>query len=376
MDNEVIVEALPLHTDLLAEKPNLDLITRVDMRILRDSATGLLRQKLTTATWNQLREAYVVGSLLGTAIDNTNAGINYAQEFLAFLENQLELKNLEVLEIGCGTGYLASCVSQRTKSVMGIEPGGQHLEAWNSFGVNVQRGFFPDVLNDGQMFDAIYSCSVLEHFPDLETHFRDCMKHLKKNGHILLSVPDCEEYFRLGDPSVLLHEHLSYFTEKSLRNTLIHFGFNVISIVKSNYGSVLFAHAQVNYSDHLELSMVSESDSESSFIRTVNQARKRISSLLEDRISQGITIGIYCPARGLNSIPSVTGLRLFDDDDDVHGKFYPTWPVQVESFEDLKSRPVDEIWILSVAFEGQIAKKIRDEFPKIKILNISQLINA
>jgi len=376
MDNEVIVKALPLHTDLLIDKPDLDLITFVDMRILRDSATGLIRQKLTTDIWNQLREAYVAGSLLGTAIDNTNAGINYAQEFLSFLERQLELNDLEVLEIGCGTGYLASCVSQRTKSVLGIEPGGQHLEVWNSFGVNVQRGFFPDVLNDGQLFDAIYSCSVVEHFPDLETHFKDCMKHLKKNGHVLFSVPDCEDYFRLGDPSVLLHEHLSYFTEKSLRNTLLHFGFNVISIDKSNYGSVLFAHAQVNDSEDSELSMVADSDSESHFIRTVNQARERISSLLKDRIRQGNTIGIYCPARGLNSIPSVSGLRLFDDDDDVHGKFYPTWPVPVESFEDLKNRPVDEIWILSVAFEGQIAQKIRDEFPKIKIFSIAQLLSA
>jgi 2-polyprenyl-3-methyl-5-hydroxy-6-metoxy-1,4-benzoquinol methylase len=376
MDNEVIVKALPLHTDLSTKRPDLDLITCVDMRILRDSATGLIRQKLTTDIWNQLREAYVAGSLLGTAIDNTNAGINYAQEFLSFLERQLELNDLDVLEIGCGTGYLASRVSQRTKSVLGIEPGGQHLEAWNSFGVNVHRGFFPDVLDDGQLFDAIYSCSVVEHFPDLENHFTDCMKHLKKNGHILLSVPDCEDYFRLGDPSVLLHEHFSYFTEKSLRNTLIHLGFDVVSIIKSNYGSVLFAHVQVNDSKDFELSMVSDSDSESHFIQTVNNTRERVSSLLEDKISQGITVGIYCPGRGLNSIPSVNGLRLFDDDDDIHGKFYPTWPVPVESFEDLKSRPVDEIWILSVAFEGQIAQKIRDEFPTIEIVNIAQLLST
>ncbi|MFM6053078.1 MAG: class I SAM-dependent methyltransferase, partial [Sphaerospermopsis kisseleviana] len=99
--------------------------------------------------------------------------------------------------------------------VMGIEPGIHGQAGSQRFGVPVVRDFFPSS-KVSRSFDIITAFFVLEHLRDVQNFLMNIREHLKNDGILFLSVPDCEPYLAHGDISFLFHEHWNYFTEQSL----------------------------------------------------------------------------------------------------------------------------------------------------------------
>jgi len=371
---EIRIQNLPVMMQVNALLPIIENAKRLDVVLYRNMVTGLVGQKVNDETWNLLSKAYADGSLLGTAIDDTPAGHKYAEEFLGFAETQMFDSDSDILEIGCGTGYLASLMTRMNKKVVCIEPSAQNEKDWSARNLDVRVGFFPEVLEPGERFDVVYSCSVLEHFRDVDTHLKDCLKHLKPKGKLLIAIPDCEKYFSLADPSVILHEHISYFTEQSLNNTLVAAGLEVLEISKSAYGSVLFASAIASKKTKTVRIDQFKLDPESFFLRNVQKKLSDLSKLISLKQDEGIQLGIYCPGRAYNVITDCSGIRFFDDDLNLHGKFYPIWSNPIESFQNLIEEPVDEVWIFSSAFGNIIAERIQKAMPYINVKTLDQIL--
>jgi hypothetical protein len=67
--------------------------------------------------------------------------------------------------------------------------------------------------------------------------------------------------------------------------------------------------------------------------------------------------------------------RLFDDDADLHGGYYPTLNCPVEGREALIADPVEELWIMSRSFGPRLATTL-SKIPVLantRILTISDL---
>ena len=83
--------------------------------------------------------------------------------------NQMTLaRGAKILDVGCGSGKLASFWSQNGHDIFGLDISDQALEFTRSQGVPVMKADVRRLpFNDGT-FDLVYSDGLLEHFPDPE----------------------------------------------------------------------------------------------------------------------------------------------------------------------------------------------------------------
>jgi len=79
-----------------------------------------------------------------------------------------------------------------------------------------------------------------------------------------------------------------------------------------------------------------------------------------DFLKEDRGLGIYCPARVINILPSEDecGLRFFDDDTELHNKYYPGFNIQIESFNNLLAHKPKKVLVASHSFGEIIANKL------------------
>ncbi len=94
-----------------------------------------------------------------------------------------------VLDVGAGQGWFVRVAAQQHE-VTGIEPDEQARAAAAGEGVALQGGFFPQCLNDGDVYEAIVFNDSLEHMPDLHQALAAAHKHLVPGGLLVLNLPD------------------------------------------------------------------------------------------------------------------------------------------------------------------------------------------
>lgn len=335
--------------------------------LVQDTETGVLCQTFNSQVNDALDLAYEKGSIIGPAMDG-GAHQAYCDDFLLFIQSVQNLSETRFLEIGAGTGYLLAQVKAAGAEVLGIEPGASYSPSWAKYGVDVLNTFFPAKEVEGKHFDCIASYAVLEHIPDYKNFLKEQVQHLRDDGTIFISVPDCEPYFESLDPSCFLHEHYSYFTESSLANTLAYVGLDVVEVKKARYGGAIYAAARRRSSAQTIRPESLEIDDHFSdrlykFSEFWSNRYKALSDL-------GKTVGVYCPSRALNVLKPEMQLRFFDDDLSIHGRFLPGFSSSIESFAGLIDAPVDELWIFSYTFGQKIKSKLVAE-PRLKKMDIS-----
>jgi SAM-dependent methyltransferase len=333
-----------------------------------DEATGDLYQTGSPGLARMLDEAYRIGSLLGTAMDDTAAGDAYANDFLRFIRANAP-RSQQCLEIGAGRGFLTRRMIDAGLAVDALEPGQANAAHWQRHGVKVIQDFFPSAKLPG-MYELMVAYGVLEHIDDLAPFFDACRKQLTPDGQLIVAVPDCGPCLDAGDPSILVHEHYHYFSEQSLARRVELAGFRAVKVERSGYGGALYCAAQPKTDTAATAPAAEELAQLRQFGTLVLKQRARIAARLAEAKAAGKTIGIYCPNRAISLLPpGASGLRFFDDDADLHGKHYVTFPAKIENRADLAAKPVDELWILSRSFGARIRDRLRQE-PSLKRLDI------
>ena len=101
-------------------------------------------------------------------------------------------KNLNILEIGCGFGYLSYCLKQRGFNIKGIDIA--------SAAINFARENFGDYFFDmdikdfkklsNEKFDLIIATEVIEHLDNPNEFLNECIGLLNGNGKIIITTPD------------------------------------------------------------------------------------------------------------------------------------------------------------------------------------------
>lgn len=363
------LEALPFVVRLLDGPDNpAGIPNTYPFRLCLNEVTGHLYQPDDAGLAQMLGAAYRAGSLLGTAMDDTASGDAYANDFLRFIRANAP-RSENCLEIGAGRGFLTRKLIDTGLVVDALEPGQANAEHWQRHGVKVTADSFPSTKLPGQ-YGLIVAYAVLEHIADLAPFFDACRRQLTPEGQLILAVPDCGPCLEAGDPSILLHEHYHYFTDRSLARCLELAGFRAVKAERAGHGGVLYCCAQPKVDIVATAPAGGELDQLRGFGPLVLRQRTRIAERLAQARSAGIEIGIYCPNRAISLLePGIAGPRFFDDDPDLHRKHYPTFPAAIENRADLAAKPVQELWILSRSFGARIRDRLRQE-PSLKQLEI------
>lgn len=109
------------------------------------------------------------------------------------LINELEIdyiaphvKNRDVLEVGCGTGIILNEICKVAREATGIDLSSGMLEDSRRKGLNVIQANVLSMPFEEGAFDAVYSCKVLPHVPEIVEALKEIRRVLRPGGTALL----------------------------------------------------------------------------------------------------------------------------------------------------------------------------------------------
>ena len=102
-------------------------------------------------------------------------------------EKENLLKNLEILDIGCGGGLISEPLTRLGGNVTGIDAAEKNIKiaSLHSKESNLKINYLnksPEQLNEKEKFDIILNLEVVEHVDDVNLYLQSCYNLLKKNG--------------------------------------------------------------------------------------------------------------------------------------------------------------------------------------------------
>ena len=97
------------------------------------------------------------------------------------------LKNLNILDIGCGGGLMSEPLSRLGGSVTGIDASEKNIKvaSLHSKKNNLKIRYLnksPEQFDEFEKFDIILNLEIVEHVEDVNLYIRSCYKLLKPNG--------------------------------------------------------------------------------------------------------------------------------------------------------------------------------------------------
>jgi len=97
------------------------------------------------------------------------------------------LKNLRILDIGCGGGLMSEPITRLGGKVTGIDASEKNIKVAqlhaekNNLKINYLNKS-PENLDDNEKYDVILNLEIVEHVEDLQLYLKSCSRLLKKNG--------------------------------------------------------------------------------------------------------------------------------------------------------------------------------------------------
>ena len=136
---------------------------------------------------------------------------------LNIINNQIDISNKKILDIGSGGGAFLKACKDRNIEAEGIEPNKWLVNySKKKYDIKISTKNFYKVRKS---YDVVSLFDVLEHIPDINFTIQKIFKLVKKNGYLIINVPDhsslARKILRKNWPFYLT-VHLHYFDKKSL----------------------------------------------------------------------------------------------------------------------------------------------------------------
>lgn len=191
-------------------------------------------------------------------------------------------RELEILEVGCGHGYLTYSLIKNGHKVIGVDIS---QEAINSAISNFGNIFYCSdiksfIKNTGRKFDCIVATEVIEHTKDPTEFINTCMEGLKNDGFLLLTTPSKDAFngemiWATDLPPV----HTYWLSRKSIQKIAIknNYRYNYISFTKY-YPKAINKFIQNSWYKRRKVKSILKSNGMSNLTTVSSNKLKKISS--------------------------------------------------------------------------------------------------
>ena len=116
---------------------------------------------------------------------------NLAQKIAKYLDKDVNISDLKILDIGFGNGQLLLALkSLGFKRLYGCDFTDTMFSALNNEGLTLKVGNIEEDFPFAESFDLIIMNNVIEHFLNPASVLKKCKEHLSKNGKIILITPN------------------------------------------------------------------------------------------------------------------------------------------------------------------------------------------
>src|SRR5208283_1802424 len=131
---------------------------------------------------------------------------------------------------------------------------------------------------------------------------KEVSKYLNPNGKIVISVPNCEQYIKAGDISFILHEHWSYFTPDTLKNTIVYADQFLLQLKKSPFAELIYAVTSPTSTQfELDSGLLKNQIAHAEQFKILSQKNfKNLAHIIESAAESQNIVGVYVPGRAIN----------------------------------------------------------------------------
>ena len=119
---------------------------------------------------------------------------------------------------------------------MGVDPSEYSLRWSEKIGFRLINKFFDENIFNSQP-DFIYCNDVFEHIPAVDQFAAKVFSCLDNGGVFAFATTNSTESITVGDISMLEHQHVNMYTDRSIYLILADAGFVDIKIERGSYGN-------------------------------------------------------------------------------------------------------------------------------------------
>jgi 2-polyprenyl-6-hydroxyphenyl methylase/3-demethylubiquinone-9 3-methyltransferase len=104
------------------------------------------------------------------------------------------LKDLSVLDVGCGGGLMSEPLARLGARVTGIDPGEKNIRIARGhaepqgLAIDYRVATVEELVSAGEQYDAVVCLEVVEHVPDVGAFARACASLVRPGGMLILST--------------------------------------------------------------------------------------------------------------------------------------------------------------------------------------------
>ncbi len=289
-----------------------------------------------------------------------------------------------VLEIASNDGTFLEPFIRHGHRVLGVDPAENIVEIALSKGVATTRGFFGEELSKNIIAEhgfprVIMVRNVLPHVANLHDFVKGIRHCMQDETLLVIEVHYAKAILEELHYDSIYHEHLCYFSLKSVARLLNDYGIHIYDLAASpiSGGSiVIFATLSerkksfklLEYEKQEVIDRTNELGSWEQFAETAQRHKKLFMELLDKELNQGYEIiGYGASARSSTMLNfcsiNAERMRLIADKNPMkHKLFTPGSRILIESPEVVLATNPDTVVILAWNFIDEITQELRKRF--------------
>ena len=297
--------------------------------------------------------------------------VRHFNEYAQWLAQRFHSEE-RIFEFGCNDGVLIEKLQHLGFDCAGIDASDNVASLAREKGLNVATGFLnmDFVVENGheRQYDIVTCSNVLAHIHDLSGTLQAVHALLRKNGYFVIEVHDGRLLSIEGQFDTVYHEHLTYFTENSLKRLLTNSGFQFIECIRTSMhgGGLRFVTQLIDSPDageHIETPVMLLND----FVTpAVDRCRAELERLYE---THGPLVGYGAAGRSQMFINFTHSgeffSQVFDDSPLRQGRYIAGTDIPITPYNDQCGNCAV---ILAWNYAADIAAKIRGHFVDVVTL--------
>lgn len=287
-----------------------------------------------------------------------------------------------VVDIGSNDGILLRPFQKKGWRVLGVDPARAIAKRAAENGIPTLPVFFSreiarGILEEHGSAHLVTATSAFPHIDDLDEAVSGVKMLLADGGIFLIEAYALADLVQKNLFDTIYHEHLSYFTVRTLSALFDRLGMELFDLKKTDtHGGSLRAFVQKKGGPHEKNPRVDEeiareeemkldrADTFRAFSSSIEKNRIRLEALLSDLKKQGARIFGYGAAAKSTTLLNCFGIGketldyIVDDSPWKQGLYTPGTQIPVVAPSELERNPPEYILILAWNFSQSIMKKV------------------
>lgn len=271
------------------------------------------------------------------------------------------LTGKKVIEIGCGTGEYMNFMKTTGAIVYGLEHYTESVKKGHLEGHEILKGFVEDssYLIPMAPYDGFYIMNFLEHIPKPDEFLRGIANNLTKDAVGIVEVPNFDMMLKKSLYSEFIQDHLSYFTEDTLKMILEMNGFQVLECKSIWYDYIISSKVRKRSCTQVE-----------GFIQKHQQLQRRVKGFLNEQKKLGNKVAVW--GAGHQALANLSLLHMEDDIEYVidsaefkQNKYTPATHIPIVAPSRLEKKDVQMVIIMAAGYSTEVKFIMEQKYPDI-----------